>query len=416
MRYRSALSCGLLIAALLCLFGPGGAAAGTRRPDTTYVPGEVLVKLNPSVDPRKFAHATGLRDGDVSIKRLGTRPIYRFQIADHDSPSRKAAKLSQYSLVQYAEPNYQGQLPEARLRSSWVVGGDTNDYTAQWAQAKMHLSEAHAISRGAGVIVAILDTGIDASHPALAGHLTDGYDFVASDADPSEEGIYGVNGAYGHGTHVAGLVALAAPDAMLMPLRTLDIDGIGTIWGQLEGLSYAIEHGADVVNLSYSFSQPSLLMNDLLADLTCANGVELDCRQPTRPGLIVVAAAGNSGGSDREYPAAANMPGVLAMAASTDADTTAVFSTYGSWVRVMAPGDHILSTIPGGGFATWSGTSMSTPLAAGTAALLRAICPLLRPSEIANQIATTATPTGSTVRRRVDATSALVLTLAKQTK
>jgi thermitase len=313
----------------------------------------------------------------------------------------------------YAEPNYIGELPEARQRSSWVVGDGVAGYAAQWAPSALRLPEAHAITSGANVIVAVLDTGVDLNHPALAGHLVPGYDFVDMDADTSERGVYGSDIAYGHGTHVAGLVALAAPDAAIMPLRTLGPDGIGTIWMQVQAIRYAINHGADVINLSYSFSDRSQVLDDALAQATCTTAMDDDCRAKIRPGAIVVAASGNSGSNDREYPAADQLPGVLAVAASTEANTLATFSTYGSWVQVAAPGDRILSSVPGGGYAIWSGTSMAAPLAAGSAALVRAAYPGLRPVETVTRLVTTAAPLAGLVRHRVDAAAALKLSFAK---
>jgi subtilisin family serine protease len=121
----------------------------------------------------------------------------------------------------------------------------------------------------------------------------------------------------------------------------------------------------------------------------------------------VAAASGNSGDNGREYPAADQLPGVLAVAASTEANTLAYFSTYGSWVQVAAPGDRILSSVPGGGYATWSGTSMAAPLAAGSAALIRAASPSLRPADIVMRIVTTGASLSGLVRRRIDAAAAL---------
>jgi subtilisin family serine protease len=288
-----------------------------------------------------------------------------------------------------------------------VVVDSIRGFPTQWAPAALRLPEAQAISRGADVIVAILDTGADLSHPALSGHRAPGYDFVDLDDDPSEVGAYGSDFAYGHGTHVAGLVALAAPDAKIMPLRTLGPGGVGTIWAQAQAVRYAIDHGASVINISYSFGDRSQVLDEVLAQATCTAATDDFCRTKTRPGAIVTAASGNSGADDREYPAADTLPGLLAVAASTQANTLAAFSTYGSWVKVAAPGDHILSTIPGGGYAIWSGTSMAAPLAAGTAALVRAAYPSLRPVDIATRMITTGAPLGGAVRRRVDAAAVL---------
>jgi subtilisin family serine protease len=255
----------------------------------------------------------------------------------------------------------------------------------------------------------VLDTGVDLTHPELAGRIVAGFDFVDNDADPSESGVYGQDYGFGHGTHVAGLVALAAPDAKIMPLRTLKPDGIGTIWAQAEALRYARDQGADVINLSFSFRTPSKLLNDILAEVTCTTSVSTDCLASVRPGAVVVAAAGNSSATIPEYPAATLVPGVIAVAASTEADTLTSFSNYGVWVDMAAPGERILSSVPGGGYATWSGTSMSTPLVAGTAALVRATYPGMRPGQVELHLTRSATTISGLVQRRVDAAVALSL-------
>jgi subtilisin family serine protease len=401
-----------LIALALCLIcaSPTAFAHPERVPQADdSVPNDVLVKLNPAVDVRALAASYHLEAPSNASGRLGQQPIYRLQINDGTPPADKADLLKRDRRVVYAEPNYIGELPEARQRSSWVVGNSVGDYAEQWAPTALRLPEAHAITGGAGVTVAILDTGADLTHPALAGRLVPGYDFVDDDADPSEVMDPYDAGAYGHGTHVAGLVALAAPEAKIMPLRTLDSDGIGTIWMQAQALRYAIDHGADVINLSYSFGNHSELLDDILAQTTCTVAIDINCRSRMRPGALVTAAAGNSGVNVREYPAADLVPGVLAVAASTEASTLAPFSTYGSWVPVAAPGDRIVSSFPGGRYAAWSGTSMATPLAAGVAALARAAYPALRPVEVQSRITTTAATLNGPIRRRVDAAAVLGL-------
>lgn len=412
MRHVSIRYRWLLAVLLLGCTVPAALVHADTDMSNDYVPNEVLVKLNPSANARAIAASHGLRVPQAPATQLDLQPIYRLQIVDGASPPDKAAALRGDRMVVYAEPNYIGELPEARQRSSWAVGGDAGGYKAQWASAAMRLPLAHTINRGANVTVALLDTGADLTHSALAGHLAPGYDFVDLDDDPSEMGVYGSESAYGHGTHVAGLVVLAAPDAKIMPLRTLGPDGIGTIWMQAQALRYAINHGADVINLSFSFSHPSQLLNDILAEVTCSAAVDADCRAKIRPGAVVTAASGNSGKNDREYPAADRVPGVMAVAASTEANTLAAFSTYGSWVQVAAPGDRILSSVPGG-YATWSGTSMASPLMAGTAALVRVAYPSLRPVDIVTRITTTAASMGGLVRRRVDAAAALGLSIEK---
>src|SRR6185295_16802740 len=119
---------------------------------------------------------------------------------------------------------------------------------------------------------ALLDTGVDTNHPALAGHLLPGRDFVDDDADPSEVGDQ-QTGPYGHGTHVAGLVALVAPEAKIIPIRVLDERGVGNIWVLAEALAYAVDpdgdpataDGADVINLSLTTPRETKLIGNLIA-------------------------------------------------------------------------------------------------------------------------------------------------------
>lgn len=367
----------------------------------------IIAKLAPGTDVRVFAGLNGLEVPEAQADSLTSMSAYRFKIDDGSTVSQKLAQLGGNTQVAYAEPNTDGQIPEARQRSSWVVGGSDGEYASQWASDNIRLPAAHTATTGAGIVVAILDTGIDMEHPALRDRLVPGYDFIGEDSVPQEEGEEGRDAAFGHGTHVAGLVALAAPGAKIMPLRTLRPDGTGDVWAQVRAIRYAINNGADVINLSYSFEVRSQLLDEVLGQVTCVAGGVPDCRQLTRPGAVVVAAAGNSGMRLREYPAADQAPGILGVGANTSDNALAAFSTYGAWVQVMAPGDHIMSTIPGGGYASWSGTSMSAPLAAGVVALVRAANPALRPNEVISRITTTAAQTNSAVRRRLDAAAAV---------
>src|SRR5215813_13718888 len=140
----------------------------------------------------------------------------------------------------------------------------------------IRLARAHQVNRGTGpngpIKVAILDTGIDTNHPALQGHLLPGRDFVDDDNDPTEVGSPQV-GPYGHGTHVAGLIALVAPEAKIIPVRVLDPRGLGNIWVLAEALTYAVDpdgnpnthDGADVINLSLSTLRHTHLLSSVLA-------------------------------------------------------------------------------------------------------------------------------------------------------
>ena len=174
-----------------------------------------------------------------------------------------------------------------------------------------------------------------------------GWDFVDDDADPSEVGDQ-QTGPYGHGTHVAGLIALVAPEAKIIPIRVLDKCGVGNIWVLAEALAFAIDpdgnpataDGADVINLSLSTLRETKLIGNLLAKACGGTSDGEDFPVSTNPHLVVVAAAGNGGDDTKQYPAAENVDGLIAVAASTKNDTSGVFfqqgfvdSSGGAWRR-----------------------------------------------------------------------------------
>ena len=233
-------------------------------------------------------------------------------------------------------------------------------YTAQWAAQLIRTEQAHAIATGSNVTVAILDTGIDLDHPWLADKLVPGYDFVGNDANPAEEannldsdGDLIPDEAAGHGTHVAGIVALTAPDAKIMPIRIFNSDGVGDYFDIAQGIIYATDHGADVINLSGSGP-------DDVAYLQSA----IDYAQTQ--GVVVVAAGGLT---VLDYPA--SYSGVISVGATDSADYVQPFAVYADdGVMVYAPGASIFSAYYDNSGVAWSGNSMATPFAAGGAALL----------------------------------------------
>ncbi len=394
-----------------------------------FIPGEVVVKLvNASVLPA-IAAQYGL--APTPLEEFGKRPIYRLKINDGTPAPTKAAALAADTQLRvvYAEANYESDAPETSgviaTRQSWSVG-DPAAYQAQWAPTTIHLREAQRVTRGASMIVAVLDTGVDRHHPALAGRLLSGYDFVDDDNDPSEVGSQ-TTGPYGHGTHVAGLIALAAPEAKILPIRVLDERGVGNVWVLAEALAYAADpdgnpntdDGADVVNLSLSTNRRTSVLADITGKLSSgtiddddSNPSPVPTPEPaeTNKGALVVVASGNGGDDVKQYPAAeTGISGLLAVAASDSTDTLTSFSTRGSWVKVMAPGDGITSSVPGNLYGTWRGTSMAAPLAAGEAALIRAVRPDLSARAVRDLIVDTAPEVmkQGTVRRRIDAAAAL---------
>jgi subtilisin family serine protease len=218
------------------------------------------------------------------------------------------------------------------------------------------------------VIVAVIDTGVQLDHPALAASFTDtGYDFIDNDANPSDlfnniddDGDGLIDEGSGHGTHVSGIIHLVAPEAKIMPLRALDTEGNGEFFAVAEAIQYAVAHGANVINLSLGTPTRSDLLRDVI-------------REATRAGVIVVAAAGNVNSSLAQYPGADQCTiGVTSVGSNS---VKSSFASYGGWVDIAAPGESVYSAYPPSGYAWWSGTSMATPFVAGQAALIHSLRP-----------------------------------------
>jgi subtilisin family serine protease len=389
--WRQALGA-LSLAAMLwgLAIAPAGASGGSSSISDPITPGQLILKLwNPADLP---AVAAQYQLDPTPIDQLSIAPLYLMRITDGASPDVRAAALAADSRVAYAEADVVGSSAEDEAASSWASGGSATTYQSQWAPTLIRLPQAFTVTRGAGVTIAVLDTGVDFTHPALAGHLVGGYDFVDNDADPSEVGIAGVNRAYGHGTFVTGLVALAAPAARIMAVRVLDPNGLSDVWRLSKAMVWAAANGADVMNLSLGTYTHTHIANELIANIS-TNG----------RGVVVVAAAGNASSNVPQYPAAEGGSRVLSVGASTPTDTLASFSDYGSWVRVAAPGVSVWSTLPGGQYAAWNGTSMASGLAAGQAGLVRAAYPTLNAQNIISRIGSTSAKISGPVSLRIDA-------------
>ncbi|BBH63811.1 hypothetical protein ACTI_04960 [Actinoplanes sp. OR16] len=288
-----------------------------------------------------------------------------------------------------------------------VMAGSDPLRSQQWGLSKIKAPSAWAKSTGSGVTVAVIDTGVDAKHPDLAGKVLTGYDVLKGVAG-------GTTDPNGHGTHVAGIIGAAtgngvgvsgvAPDAKILPLRVFDSTGAGYMSDVAEAVVWAADHGAGVINMSIGSTTKLAALSDAI---TYARG----------KGVTVVAAAGNErqDGNPVSYPAAD--AGVIAVAATDSADRYAVFSNSGGYVDVAAPGSAIVSTYPtaltGGDYVAMSGTSMASPQVAGVAALLEAYQPSLTPYAIEQILKSSAVDLGKAGfdndygNGRVDAVAAL---------
>lgn len=422
----------VLAAAVACGSGLATMTAQAKSADPDpALAGEILLRLRSASALGPILTKYQLEE----IGQFGRRPIYRTVVSGAASVEETLDALELEFDVLAAEANSTAQSPEARRNAAWAIGQES-DYAAQWAPEAVRLEAAHQLSTGEGTRVAVLDTGVDATHPGLAGRLLPGWDFVDADNDPSEVGT-ALNPGYGHGTHVTGLIALAAPDARIIPARVLDADGMGNVWVLAEALIYAVDpdqnpatdDGAHVVNLSVGTVNRSKILRTVVGLATCAIVTEaalvtgpfldpdIDLTDPGYDndkdrcdnfrGAVVVAAAGNDGTkSVRQYPAGAGVYGMLSVGASDASGSIASFSNYGSWVDIAAPGSEVTSFVPGGGYGTWSGTSMAAPLVTGTAALLISRHPTMPPRTVTRNIERSGSRLCGSKLRQVDAAAA----------
>ena len=358
----------------------GGSTGGA--PDT--VAGELIVQVRSGGDDDQVC-------GDHNISKLAGLAdgrACRVLVPTGRTSQQLTAELSLDTRVVSVRPNLLMDTPESRQSSVGFNEGfkAPQEFWDQDVSERLGLPQAHALTLGSGVLVAILDTGIDPSHVLFQNRIDPrGWDYVAGDANPTD-GPTGTdsngNGipdeAAGHGSHVAGLVLLVAPQARLLPMRVLDSDGRGNAFVIATAIEDAVGLGAKVINLSLGMTSESPVIDEAIEFAHSA-------------GVVVVAAGGNRGAeSPEEYPAAGS--GAIGVAATTIADTRASFSNYGDYLKLGAPGVALRSAYWDGGYAVWSGTSMSTPLVAGAAAMLIGQHPTWTPFQVLARLQATASP------------------------
>jgi subtilisin family serine protease len=326
--------------------------------------------------------------------------------------------LKNSPLIQGIEPNHTLVLPELTAgfdRSNRKIpvlkggapklsipGNPWIAYVNQPANGIIRIAEAHKkYGQGSGAVtVALIDTGIDASHPALLGAVDvwRGRNFISNNGDvgvsqettpfvdqettpfvdgsgaivlnqettpfvdqettPFVDGSRKVPKAWYHATAVASIIRLVAPNVRIMPLKAFNSDGSGTMADVIEAIYWAVDHGADVINMSFSAESTS---DELDKAIRYANSRNVIC----------VASAGNGGSKAATYPAALSK--VIAVGATTNDDYRAAFSNYGSTLDIGAPGVQIIAAYPRGRWAVVTGTSFSDPYVTGTVALIRSL-------------------------------------------
>ena len=311
-------------------------------------PNQILVKFNPnlSVENKKRLLGSATINPHGGIQKLGVTLL--------DVPAGQLTKtlltLRQNPDVIYAEPNYIAHVAD-------TIPNDP-DWNEQINLQAIRAPQGWDLNTGSSAVtIAIVDTGVDTTHPDLAGRTVPGYDFVENDNTPQDE--------FGHGTHVAGIAGAATDNlvgiagvnwgAHIMPVRVLDASGNGTYEEVSNGIIWAADQGAAVINLSLGGDSGSQTLEDAINYAIAQH-------------VIVVAASGNAGIESLLYPA--RYPVVIAVGAVDELNVQASFSNYGSDLDLVAPGVNILSAGPGNIYFYDTGTSMATPHVSGLAALL----------------------------------------------
>ncbi|ELK47939.1 UNVERIFIED_CONTAM: S8 family peptidase [Halobacillus marinus] len=312
-----------------------------------YVKGEVVVKFKEGKTlSSKQLQAFGAEKAKEEKKVVDSN-VKVLEVGNVDAVVKA---LNNNPNVEYAEPNYIFDVtwtPNDTYYSGYQYGPQNTNTEAAWD-----------ITRGSSnQEIAIVDSGVDYNHPDLKNKTIKGYDFVDNDYDPMD--------LNNHGTHVAGTaaaqtnngsgVAGMAPNTKILAVRALDANGSGSLNNIANAIRYSADQGAEVINLSLGCNCDTQTLEDAV-------------NYAWNKGSVIIAAAGNDGVRTTFEPA--SYDNVIAVGAVDRYNRKASFSNYGTWVDVTAPGVDIASTVPNGGYAYLSGTSMASPHVAGLAGLL----------------------------------------------
>jgi thermitase len=352
--------------ALVLLISQVAAGASAR-----FVPGQILIKPRPQLSDTELGARLRVHGAarSQSLRHLNVRVI---NVAE-DQAETVLAALRNDPGIEFAER-------DGIARAAFVANDPYVVSGTEWHLAKIQAPQAWGLTPGiAQTIVAVLDSGINAAHPDLAGRILPGYNLVWGDSDPSDD--------FGHGTAVAGVVAAQGNNGVgvagvaygcsILPVKVLDASGFASYSCLAQGIRYAVEQGARVINISIAGEWPSQTLQEAI-NFAWSNNV------------IVVAAAGNSGSSIPQYPAACAH--VIAVSATEPDDSLASFSSYGNHIALSAPGDNIWTTQRdlAHPYGSWRGTSFASPVVAAVAGLIISANPSLSNTQIVSILEQTA--------------------------
>ena len=346
---------------------PAGGSASRIEPDA--VPGYILVSPRPGL-PRAAFDKVLAAHGGKAIGRLDPLNVYVVTLPASVSGKAVAKLLSQHPHIKFAEP-------DALVPVDYVPNDP--DYANEWHLRTLNTPAAWDIATGGGVTVAVLDSGVDATHPDLVAQLVPGWNFWDNNSNTAD--------VFGHGTKVAGVIGATGNNAIgvvgiafnsrIMPIRVTDTSGYAAISALASGLTYAADHGARVANMSFAVQSYSTVISAAQYFMS--------------KGGVVMNSAGNSGALD-STPAS---DALVSVSATTSTDVRASWSSYGPYVDVAAPGASIWTTTMGGGYGSVSGTSFSSPATAAVAALMMSANPKLAPTQIVDLLESTSVDLGT---------------------
>ena len=340
--------------------------------DAPFVKGELLIQQSLKA-PQANVDTALKANGCEVLEDLSSIRVKRIRVPEKNFDKVKAA-LAKNPNFTFVEENFIGQ--------GMVIPNDPS-FPSQWHHTKIMSPSAWEMGVGSTAIpIAIIDSGVDPTHPDLAAKLQPGHNFLGNNNDTHD--------VLGHGTAVAGSAGAIANNAKgvagiawnnpIVPLVVLDASDYATYANISSAIIYAVNNGIKVINISIGGSGYSSTLNNAV-DYAWNNGA------------LVFASAANYNNSTPYYPAACTH--AIAVAATDSADNKASFSNYGSWITLAAPGAYILTTNNGGGYGYWNGTSFSSPLTAGLAALIWSINPQFSNQKVLDILETTADDLGA---------------------
>jgi hypothetical protein len=351
------------------------------RGEQRFIPDEVIVEFSSSASPQSIDqivrrhHLTQLES--QSLPLIGAT-LFRLHIIGGRSVTSVIGALQNENTVTRAQPNYVFAAQEEALKTPAATQGDASQYVLD----KLHIKQAHQIATGKGILVAVIDSEIDAKHPDLDGTITKSFDALGGEETPDQ-----------HGTAMAGAIAAhgkllgIAPDAQVLAERAFEATpgtAKGTSFSIYKSLQWAADNSARIVNMSFAGPADPTLHRLLAA----AN--EKD--------MVLIAAAGNAGpNSPPLYPAAD--PNVIAVTATDSNDDVYKMANRGPYIAVAAPGVDILALAPDESYLITTGTSVAAAHVSGIAALLLERKASLSPKDIRTILMTTAAPLGSGAER-----------------